>query len=129
MHGSKAQEKRAVVDSTVQVKNITYPADAKLYVSVISRLYKLINEHGITPRRSYVRELRDIRLRLRYFRHPRQAKDARAALRRLRTITYALLRDVKRKLTALGVFEVYAEDFKNYTQVLEQKRGDKVKIY
>ena len=29
IHGSEAQEKRAVVDSTVQVKNITYPTDAK----------------------------------------------------------------------------------------------------
>ena len=129
MHGSKAQEKRAVVDSTVQVKNITYPTDAKLYVSLISRLHKLIKEHGITPRRSYVRELRALRLRLRYFRHPTRAKDARAALRRLRTITYSLLRDVRRKLIALGVFEVYADDFKTYTQVVEQKRGDKNKIY
>ena len=45
MHGRKAQEKRAVVDSTVQVKNITYPTDSKLYISVISRLHKLINKH------------------------------------------------------------------------------------
>ena len=129
IHESKAQEKRAVVDSTVQVKNITYPTDAKLYVSVISRLHKLIKEHSIKPRRSYVNELRALRLRLRYFRHPTRAQDARKALRRLRTITYSLLRDVRRKLIALGVFEVYADDFKNYTQVVEQKRGDKGKIY
>ena len=129
IHGSEAQEKRAVVDSTVQVKNITYPTDAKLYVSVISRLHKLIIKHSIKPRRSYVRELRALRLRLRYFRHPTRAQDARKALKRLKTITSALLRDVQRKLDGLGILEIYAEDFERYTQVINQKKSDKRKIY
>ena len=129
MHGRKAQEKRAVVDSTVQVKNITYPTDSKLYISVISRLHKLINKHSIKPLRSYVRELRALRMRLRYFRHPTRAKDARRALKRLRTIAYALLRDVQRKLAALGMLDIYLNDFELYTRVLNQKKGDKGKIY
>ena len=129
IHGRKAQEKRAVVDSTVQVKNVTYPTDSKLYISVISRLHKLINKHGIKPRRSYVRELRALRLRLRYFRHPTRAKDARRALKRLMTIASALLRDVQRKLAALGMLDIYSNDFELYTRVLNQKKGDKGKIY
>ena len=129
MHGRKAQEKRAVVDSTVQVKNITYPTDAKLYVSVISRLHKLINKHDIKPRRSYVRELRTLRLRLRYFRHPTRAKDARRALKLLRTIASALLRDVQRKLASLGMLDIYSNDFELYARVLNQQKDDKGKIY
>ena len=129
MHGHKAQKKRAVIDSIVQVKNITYPTDSKLYISVISRLHKLINKHSIKPRRSYVRELRALRLRLLYFRHPTRAKDARRALKRLRTIASALLRDVQCKLAALDMLDIYSSVFELYNQVLNQKKGDKGKIY
>ena len=122
MHGRKAQEKRAVVDSTVQVKNITYPTDAKLYVSVISRLHKLINKHGIKPRRSYVRELRTLRLRLRYFRHPTRAKDARRALKRLRTIASALLRDETTQASSPGHVGIYSNDFELYTRCSESTK-------
>ena len=76
-----------------------------------------------------MRELRTLRLRLRYFRHPTRAKDARRALKRLRTIASALLRDVQRKLAALGMLEIYSNDFELYTRVLNQQKGDKGKIY
>ena len=68
-----------------------------------------------------MRELRALRLRLRYFRHPTRAKDARRALKRLRTIASALLRDVQRKLAALGMLDTYSNDFELYTRVLNQK--------
>ena len=67
-------------------------------------------------------------MRLRYFRHPTRAKDARRALKRLRTIAYALLRDVQRKLAALGMLDIYLNAFELYTRVLNQKKGDKGKF-
>ena len=128
LHGDKAEEKRVRVDTTVQPKNITYPTDSKLYFGIINRLHKLIQSEGIVPRRSYVRELKKLRLPLRFFGQPKKAKVAKKALRRLKTIAGALLRDVQRKLP-VRLREELAEDFEFYQKALDQKRNDKNKIY
>ena len=125
MHGKAALEKRVLAGTTVQPKNIAYPTDSKLYAGVIGRLHKIIPREVIVPRRSYVRELKE--LRLRFSGNPGKRKDAGRALSRLKTVAGALLRDTERKL-APEALETYGEDPAFYRRVLGRKPGDKNKI-
>ena len=56
LHGKAAEEKTVLVDTTVQEKNITYPADTKLAIKIINRLNKLAKQHSIKQRRTFVKE-------------------------------------------------------------------------
>jgi len=65
LHGDAAKEVEVTVDTTVQKKNITFPADVKLLTKVIKRCQASANAEGITLRRSFRRELPGLlRLRL-----------------------------------------------------------------
>lgn len=128
LHGDAALEKEVCVDTTVQEKNITFPTDAKLYRKIIVRCWRIAREHGIALSRTYVKEVEQRRLELRFGQHPGKRALARKAQRRLKTISGRLLREIQRKLPA-DVPAHYAEDFALYQRVLNQKRSDKNKIY
>ena len=57
MHGKDAQEEEILVDTTVQEKNITFPADMKLLKKVIEGCRRIASEEDIKLRRSYAREV------------------------------------------------------------------------
>jgi len=128
LHAQAADEPVVLVDTTVQEKAITYPTDSKLAIKIINRLNKLAKQHGIKQRRTYVKEVKSLRLACRHFRHVKRRAKARKALKRLRTIAGVLLRELKRKLPST-VVDQCADDFTLYQQVLQQKRTDKDKIY
>lgn len=129
LHAQKAEEKRVVIDSTVQEKNITYPTDTKLYLCIIAHLHRLAEKHHVVLRRSFKRELKKLKADLRYFHHPSKVTLAKKSLRRLRTITGKLLRDVAGKLALINPTHAYEVTFKLFEQILKQKREDKHKIY
>ena len=52
------EEPEAVVDTTVQEKNITFPTDTKLYSKVYERCLEIAKTEGIGLRRSYVRTIK-----------------------------------------------------------------------
>lgn len=128
LHGDAAEEAEVNVDSTVQEKNITYPTDGKLAIKIINRLNKIAKEHGVQQRRTFVKEVKSLRLNLRFFRHVKKRVKARKSMKRLRTIAGILLRELRRKLDSESL-TFYEEDFKLYEQVLSQKKNDKNKIY
>jgi len=76
-------------------------------------LHKIAKEEGIKLRRTYVKEIKKYCLSLRFFRHPKKIKKAKASMRRLRTIASILMRDISRKLTSeqlakhKEIFELY----------------------
>ncbi len=72
LHGRLADEAVVNIDTTVQKKNITYPTDSKLAIKIINRLNKLAKTHGIQQRRTYVKEIKGLRLSIRHFRHARK---------------------------------------------------------
>jgi IS5 family transposase len=129
LHGKNALEDAVNIDTTVQEKNITYPTDAKLAIKIISRLNKLAKHYGIQQRRTFVKEVKNLRLDLRHFRHVKKRKKAIRALKRLRTIANALIRELRRKLPCYSLFEQHQSDFLFYEKVLNQKPKDKNKIY
>ena len=128
LHGQAAEEKEVIVDTTVQEKNITYPTDGKLAIKMIHRLHRIAKEEGIRLRRTYVKEIKEHRIKLRYFRHPKKIKKAKASMKRLKTIVGILIRDLSRNLSKERL-EHYRETFERFEKVVNQKPKDKNKIY
>jgi IS5 family transposase len=128
LHGNKALEQDVVIDSTVQEKNITFPTDTKLRIKIIAKCLKIARKENIKLRRSFKRELRD---KLRIIRFNKSTKDKQkvhAAIRRIKTIAGALLRDLSRKLSPEQQ-AAWADKIHLFNRVLSQQRKDKNKIY
>lgn len=128
LHGEAVQETTVNIDTTVQEKNITYPTDGKLAIKIINRLNKIAKDQRIKQRRTFVKEVKDLRLKLRFFRHVKKRSRAKKAVKRLRTIAGILMRELTRKLDS-DVLMVYRDDFDLYEKVLSQKVKDSHKIY
>ena len=128
IHGEQKLEEEVCIDTTVQEKNITFPTDAKLYRKIIVQCLKLAKVHDIKLRRSYAKEIKQRKLECRFSGHPRNRAKARKAVKRLRTIAGRLTRELERKLPS-EVLDSHAERFVLFHRGLEQKRGDKNKLY
>lgn len=128
LHGERALEREVVIDTTVQEKNITFPTDTKLRVKVIGRCWMLAAKEGIRLRRSYRRELKRILLVIRFSKSMRDKKKVAAAIRRVKTMANALLRDVTRKLPE-GARAARQEELARYRKAVNQERRDSNKIY
>jgi IS5 family transposase len=128
LHGEASLEREVVIDTTVQEKNITFPTDTKLRVKVMNRCWKLAYEENITLRRSYRRELKKTLRVIRFGKNKEDKKKMPAAIRRIKTMANALLRDVMRKLPENSLSARH-EELENYRRAVNQKRQDKNKIY
>jgi len=128
IHGESAEEETIIVDTTVQEKAITYPTDTKLTIKIINRLNKLAKASGIKQRRTFIKEVKQLRITCRHFGHKKKSGKARRALKRLRTIAGILLRELERKLPA-DTLKQESERFSLYERVLSQQPKDKNKIY
>lgn len=125
INGKDGREDKASVDTTVQEKNISYPTDNKLHRKIIKKCVAMADKEGIELRQSYKRTLKRLGIDQRFRSHPKNAKKARRADRKVKTIAGRLLRELIRKLPA----SMYAEDLALFQRVLEQKRNDKNKVY
>jgi IS5 family transposase len=128
LHGKKSLERDVVIDTTVQEKNITFPTDTKLRVHVISRCWKLAAAEGLPLRRSYRRELKKTLRIIRFSKRLHDKKHVTAAIRRVKTMANALLRDVMGKLPAQSLAARH-EELENYRRAVNQERHDTNKIY
>jgi len=128
LHGEASHEREVVIDTTVQEKNITFPTDTKLRVKVMSRCWKLADEENIRLRRSYRRELKKTLRIIRFNKKRDDQKKLPAAIRRVKTMANALLRDVMRKLSKTKL-ATRREELENYHRAVNQGRHDKNKIY
>lgn len=128
LHGKRAEEKEVVIDTTTQEKNITFPTDAKLYRRIAEHCVKIARKEGIVLRQSYKRVVKQCLMAQRLRNHPRYRKEAVKAARKLKTIAGRLVREIERKMSRSAKQE-YEKRLKIYHKVLEQKRGDKNKIY
>ena len=130
LHGEAAEEPQVVVDSTVQESNMTFPTDGKLAIKIIIHLLRIAKKEKIKLRRSFVKEIKALRILLRFFRHPKKIKKALGAMKRLRTIAKIILRDIDRKFgDDLVLHSRYAESFYLYIRILLQEKNTPNKIY
>ena len=127
LHGKAAQEKEVIIDTTAQEKNVTYPTDGKLSIKMINHLHKIAKKERIKLRRSYAREIKEHRINLRFFKHPKKIKKAKASIKRLKTIVGILIRDISRKLSQERL-KIYEERFELFEKVRKQQTKDTNKI-
>jgi transposase, IS5 family len=129
LHAQDALEDEVVVDTTVQEKNITFPTDAKLRRKIVDKCIGIARREGVRLSRTYAKERKALLLMLRFGSHPKRKRMARKAGKRLLTIAGRLLRDLRRKLAAVGRERAHGETLDLFARVLAQKRKDKNKVY
>ncbi len=96
LHGRAALEDNVNIETMVQEKNITYPTDSKLTIKIINQLNKLAKKEGIQQRRTFIKEVKSMRLAIHHFRHAKKHSKAKKALKRLCTIAQVLIRKSRR---------------------------------
>lgn len=128
INGTDAKVDTVNIDTTVQEKNITYPTDDKLTKVIISKCLKLAKTEGVKLRRTYSKELKQLKIKQRFKRTKYGAANARKATKRVKTIAGTVLRDITRKLSKARL-NVYDSTLKLFDKVLKQKRTDSNKIY
>jgi len=130
IHGDAAKESQVIIDSTVQESNMTFPTDGKLAIKITAKLLKIAKNENIKLRRSFIKEIKKLRINLRFFRHPKKIKTAMGSMKRLRAIAMIILRDIDRKFgDDLNLHQKYAEDFYLFNRILKQERNTPNKIY
>lgn len=128
IHGKQAYSKSALQDTTVQENNITYPTDSKLAKKVIEKCNVIAKSEGVTQRQTYTRTSKQL-LRDSYnATHPKRAKKARAAQRKLRTLAKRQIRELHRKLDERQL-EEYRDTLAIFLKAVSQQRKDKDKVY
>jgi IS5 family transposase len=90
--------KAVIVDTTVQEKAVAFPTDAKLMHRARERLVKLAKRHGVKLRQSYARVGKQALIKQQRYAHARQFKRANRALKSIRTMLGAVIRDITRKI-------------------------------
>jgi len=100
MHGKEVEKKSKFVlsDTTVQQNNTTFPTDAKMCKKVIDKCNKIADQEGIKQRQRYTRESKQLVRDTYNGKHPKRAKQARKAKKRLKTIANTQLRELNTKM-------------------------------
>src|SRR5215475_4269935 len=121
--------KRVTVDTTVQPKAITFPTDAKLLHAAIRGLNRLVKEHGVKLRQSYLRVAKRAALMAGRYTHAKQFNRHRRELRLLRVRLGRIIRDIGRKIWGSELEAVFHEPLARARQIGSQEqrqRGYKV---
>ena len=118
------------VDTTVQEKAITYPADAKLYHRMREKLVKLAAKHHLELRQSYRRVSKTALVDCGRLFHARQAKKAKKKVSKLKTYLRRVRHDIGRKIAGKAMLTIGFEPFLAMAdRLLGQKKEDKNKLY
>ena len=128
LHGAKAQEEIVLSDTTVQENFTTFPTDAKLAKKVIDRCNDIVRKEKLPQRQSYVRVAKQCLRDTHNSTHPKRAKKAKKAGKKLRTIAGRLIREVEANLPQ-SELSTYTEELNLFKKVITQGRKEKDKIY
>jgi IS5 family transposase len=130
LHGAEVpkQAKFVLSDTTVQENNTTFPTDAKMCKKVIDKCNIIAEKEEITQRQRFTRESKQLLRDTYNGSHPKRAKGARKAKKRLKTIANKMLRELERKLPE-ELKSYYKEDLDLYTRAVNQEKTDRDKIY
>jgi IS5 family transposase len=115
-------------DTTVQENNTTFPTDSKLCKKVIDKCNRIAEKEEIQLRRTYRRESKQLLRDTYNGSHPKRAKQAKKARKRLKTIANAQLRDLERKMDS-NQRHTFKDRLDLYKRAVNQQRTDKDKVY
>ncbi len=118
--------RRVTIDTTVQPKAVTHPADSKLLQRGIEILARLARRHGVRLRQSYLRLAKRARREAAKLIHSGRRRQAERQVRQLRTWLGRLMRDIGRKIAGGGVAEAaFAGPLGLVARLLRQRREDR----
>jgi IS5 family transposase len=96
------QLRKVTVDTTVQEKAVAFPTDARLYTKMLLRLVNLSKRCGLGLRQTYVRKAPQLLKQHGRYAHAKQYKRAGRCTKALHTLLGRVVRDIRRKATAVG---------------------------
>lgn len=129
LHPGSEKDEIVQMDTTCQEKNITYPTDQKLCSKIMYWVRRIADFDDIKLRQSYLKEEKKLERHLHFSSRKKGAQALRTrAIKRLKTITGRLIRDVERKLSEEGQTQ-YGPFLEFYTRVCQQSPADSDKIY
>lgn len=123
---------QAIIDTTVQEKNVAFPTDAKLIHRARQKLVKQATDAGIDLRQSYARVGKRALIAHQRYAHAKQFKRARKQLRKLKTYLGRTIRDIGRKSKGNAALEeAFLRPLWLAERVMTQKPRDAIpkKIY
>jgi IS5 family transposase len=130
LHGESVVKngKFVLSETTVQENFTTFPTEAKLCKKVIDKCNKITDKEDISQRQKFIKESKQLVRSAYNGKHPKRAKAARKAKKRLKTIANHQLRELIRKMSE-SQKEKYAKELELYTRSVNQERTDKNKVY
>jgi IS5 family transposase len=121
---------RVTVDTTVQTKAVAHPSDAQLLLRAIQTLARMAKAKGIKLRQSFLFVARAARVEVTRLLHRGAKKQAMRNVRKLRTFTGRLARDIGRKTAGdEGLNAAFADILALVDRVIAQRKGSKNKVY
>jgi IS5 family transposase len=121
---------KAIVDTTVQEKAVSFPTDSKLYHRARVLLVKLAKEKGVKLKQTYVRLGKQALFKGSNYGRAKQLKRARKQTKKLKNYLGRVYRDVLRKLEFQPELKSeFAELLERTEKLLNQKRDSKNKLY
>lgn len=126
----KKDLKKAIVDTTVQEKNITYPTDSKLYKKGIDLIVKSAEALNLPIKQSYKFVSKKALFKAGCYYRAKQMKRASRETKKLKTYLGRLSRDFKRKLIEIsGDVDGHLNLLSQVDRLLVQTRESKNKLY
>lgn len=99
-----------------------------MYYTVIEQCWKIARDNNIKLHQSFKFLAKEKRLKLRFAHHPKKKKEARHALKKLRSFGKKLIEQLKKQLNESQNIH-YEEKFSLFTKVLtQQKKTIKIKF-
>ena len=130
LHGEAVVKngKFVLSDTTVQENFTTFPTDAKLCKKVIDKCNKIADKECIKQRQKFIKESKQLVRSTYNGKHPKRAKAARKAKKRLKTIANHQLRELAKKMSETQKKQ-YEKELALYERAVNQQKTDKNKVY
>jgi IS5 family transposase len=118
------------VDTTVMPKNVAFPTDSRLLNKSRERLVKLAKKHDIDLRQNYNKVAHKLGWQISGYLHAKQMKRAKTAIKKMKTITGRVVRDIERKIDKNEELQfIFKDELEKAHRVLSQSKTSKNKLY
>jgi IS5 family transposase len=127
---AKKDMEEVTVDTTVMPKHIAFPTDSRLLNKSRERLVKLAKKKGVPLRQNYNQVTKKLSWQISGYLHAKQMKRAAAAIKKMKTITGRVVRDIERKISGNEELQfVFKNELEKAHRLLNQTKTSKNKLY